>query len=1072
MSRTVRHVTLVLAAVCALGVLMAGAAAAMAAPGELDSGFANGGVFTGSFETEPSGAPPRFQSAVVDSQRRTVIAVTRVDAQNRRHLDVMRLTAQGTLDTSFNPHGSPPGIVEVDLSAYVGTIDVYARGVAVVGGDGVVALGWVHDTNGNDFTALVRLGSDGSYDTTFGANHDGRTVDLRSPGYARSPDSLAIDRLGRILVGGSCGSSCGGFVARYTGTGAPDTGGFNPTDALHPGVVVIAQGSDVSSLVPATDGSDDILAADGSSSSGRAVVARIRPDGTLDPTFGSAGATPGVVESGMGCQACGSNGLAIAYGVSAGPGGTVYATGQVSDPGGAQSMRLLRLTQAGGPDPAFGSGIPAPGVVAAPSGIRGVSVAVDGSSCPVIVGYGLRSDQQVPNAQIVAARFTAAGAPDQAFNPAGANPGTATFPLGGRALGETVALQDDGKIVISGEVDQFGNATTRNAVVLRLQGGGCGTQQPPGPTVVTGQATNLSSNAATLNGTVNPNRGQVSDCHFDYGTSTDYTSSVPCSQSPGAGTSPVAVSAPISGIAPNTTYDYRLVATGPGGTSDGANQTFTTAPPGAPTTLSTVQVWGATRGASITVPGSASGEHDEAQLSGANAGSSSGSFTFSLYRRVTEGPQCTGTPVFTSTRAIFPVFAGGASSNPVPTQLAPGTYYWTVSYSGDADNQPTASACGSEVLTVQPPMPTTLSTVQVWSSTRGASITVPGSASGEHDEAQLSGANAGSSSGTFTFSLYRRAASGPQCTGTPVFTSTRAIFPVFAGGASSNPVPTQLAPGTYYWTVSYSGDADNQPTASACGSEVLTVQPPMPTTLSTVQVWGTTRGASITVPGSASGEHDEAQLSGANAGSSSGTFTFSLYRQGPSRLQCRGTPVFTSTRAIFPVFAGGTSSNPVPTQLAPGTYYWTVSYSGDSDNQPTASVCGSEVLTVQPARILSYGAFLSAQAITLNMSCIVPPCTAGVTITLPAGLRASGARQQGKSKPPVVTLARGRITIRKHGAQTVRLSLTAAGRRFVASHNGKVAVNAAVTITNGGHTTVATRRLEIKIKKPIKRQQR
>src|SRR5581483_919348 len=128
-----------------------------------------------------------------------------------------------------------------------------------------------------------------------------------------------------------------------------------------------------------------------------------------------------------------------------------------------------------------------------------------------------------------------------------------------------------------------------------------------------------------------------------------------------------------------------------------------------------------------------------------------------------------------------------------------------------------------EVLTVLPPQPTTISTVQVWQTTRGASITVPGSASGEHDEAQLSGTNAGSSSGTFTFNLYGRATEGPQCTGTPVFTSTRAIFPIFGGGTSSNPVPTQLAPGTYYWTVDYSGDADNAPSSSPCGAEVLTV---------------------------------------------------------------------------------------------------------------------------------------------------------------------------------------------------------------------------------------------------------
>jgi hypothetical protein len=87
-------------------------------------------VFTGSFQTELSAPPPREQSATVDSQRRAVIAVTRVDAQGRRHLDVMRLTAQGALDTSFNPGGPTPGIVEVDFSAELNNLplDVNARG--------------------------------------------------------------------------------------------------------------------------------------------------------------------------------------------------------------------------------------------------------------------------------------------------------------------------------------------------------------------------------------------------------------------------------------------------------------------------------------------------------------------------------------------------------------------------------------------------------------------------------------------------------------------------------------------------------------------------------------------------------------------------------------------------------------------------------------------------------------------------------------------------------------------------------------------------------------------------------
>jgi hypothetical protein len=230
-----------------------------------------------------------------------------------------------------------------------------------------------------------------------------------------------------------------------------------------------------------------------------------------------------------------------------------------------------------------------------------------------------------------------------------------------------------------------------------------------------------------------------------------------------------------------------------------------------------------------------------------------------------------------------------------------------------------------------------------------------------------------------------------------------------------------------------------------------------------------TRGGSITVPGSATGEHDEAQLSGANAGSASGSFTFSLYRQAPTLLQCRGTPVFTSTVGLLPVEGGGTSSDPVPTTLAPGSYYWTVSYSGDGANQPTTSPCGSEVLTVAAFRISPLGASISAQSLTLNMGCTVLPCTLRITVTFVAPPRARDARQKAKRKPLVVVLARGIVTIRKHGAQTVRLRLTAAGRRFAASHNGQVTVITAVAMTIHGHVRVVNQRVKIKIIKPSKR---
>src|SRR5204863_528139 len=88
----------------------------------------------------------------------------------------------------------------------------------------------------------------------------------------------------------------------------------------------------------------------------------------------------------------------------------------------------------------------------------------------------------------------------------------------------------------------------------------------------------LTQTAATLNASVNPNGGAVSDCRFEYGTSVFYEASVPCSSLPGSGTSAVAVSAEVEGLAPNTTYHFRIVASNEGGTGTGVDRTLTTLP--------------------------------------------------------------------------------------------------------------------------------------------------------------------------------------------------------------------------------------------------------------------------------------------------------------------------------------------------------------------------------------------------------------------------------------------------------------------------------------------------------------
>jgi hypothetical protein len=98
------------------------------------------------------------------------------------------------------------------------------------------------------------------------------------------------------------------------------------------------------------------------------------------------------------------------------------------------------------------------------------------------------------------------------------------------------------------------------------------------PTVATEPASSVTQSSATLNATVNPNHETVSTCKFEYSPTESYGFIVQCASQPGSGESAVAVSASVTGLAANTTYHFRIVATNSGGTSQGSDKTFTTLP--------------------------------------------------------------------------------------------------------------------------------------------------------------------------------------------------------------------------------------------------------------------------------------------------------------------------------------------------------------------------------------------------------------------------------------------------------------------------------------------------------------
>ena len=96
------------------------------------------------------------------------------------------------------------------------------------------------------------------------------------------------------------------------------------------------------------------------------------------------------------------------------------------------------------------------------------------------------------------------------------------------------------------------------------------------PSVETGTASDVSQTHASLNGSVDPNGVAVSECRFEYGTTSAYGSLAPCEQAVAGGIAATPVTAALSGLTANTTYHFRLMAANALGTGTGQDETFTT----------------------------------------------------------------------------------------------------------------------------------------------------------------------------------------------------------------------------------------------------------------------------------------------------------------------------------------------------------------------------------------------------------------------------------------------------------------------------------------------------------------
>jgi streptogramin lyase len=135
------------------------------------------------------------------------------------------------------------------------------------------------------------------------------------------------------------------------------------------------------------------------------------------------------------------------------------------------------------------------------------------------------------------------------------------LPAGAMATG--IAIGPEGALWLTGAADP--------GRILRVT-------LPPAVTAPT--AASVRSTGATLGATVT-DQDQATTFRIEYGPTPLYgsaTADVAVPAGPGAQT----VAAPVTGLSPNTTYHFRVVATNAGGTTYGPDATFATTPPGAP----------------------------------------------------------------------------------------------------------------------------------------------------------------------------------------------------------------------------------------------------------------------------------------------------------------------------------------------------------------------------------------------------------------------------------------------------------------------------------------------------------
>jgi uncharacterized delta-60 repeat protein len=422
-----------------LAMLLAlGCGLAAAQAGTLDPTFATGGIFTTSF-TEYSSID---NVMALQSDGKIILAGTGSLNGTFGGL-LIRLNTNGTLDTTFGSGGFV--LLSSTEGGEVFGIALLSNGQILVGTDGLP-------------NTIIRLDSNGTLDTTFGANGIASTKSIQIlSGESSAQSYLALLPSGEILMTGS------GVMARFTSSGQLDLTFGNAgiaalatpvpsaVAALSSGKILVAAGQPLPATLPLAPPLPVIQGG---------TITRYNANGSLDTTFGAAGqaacicsATAIAVQSDGKIAVAGTVTTAIA---------TIVNSFGVTNPNNQTGFGLVRYNANGTIDTTFNHGSAAVGFGSSFPAGEGLALAIQSNGDIVAGGQAGVGDTNLfgyTSSSYALARFTSTGQLDSTFGQAG----TVLTQIGTSnsiSFVSALAIQSDGKILAAGNTGPFAGEYT------------------------------------------------------------------------------------------------------------------------------------------------------------------------------------------------------------------------------------------------------------------------------------------------------------------------------------------------------------------------------------------------------------------------------------------------------------------------------------------------------------------------------------------------------------------------------------------------------------------------------------